>query len=50
MAVARRCSRSFDRYCARHRRNHPHAPLPTRWEYEHRRIRRQEAYPSSRCC
>ncbi|MEV4228208.1 hypothetical protein AB0J81_14130 [Streptomyces bobili] len=38
----------YGRYCARHRRNHPHVP-PTRREYEYRHTRHQEARPSSRC-
>ncbi|WP_405805867.1 YbdD/YjiX family protein [Streptomyces sp. NBC_00210] len=41
---------AYDRYCERHRRHHPHAPVPTRREYEHMRTRHREANPSSRCC
>ncbi|WP_405594740.1 YbdD/YjiX family protein [Streptomyces sp. NBC_01410] len=41
---------AYDRYCERHLRNHPDAPVPTRPEYEKLRIAHQEAHPSSRCC
>lgn len=40
----------YDRYCDRHRRHHPHAPVPTRREYEVLRTRNREQQPQSRCC
>lgn len=40
----------YDRYCDRHRRRHPHAPVPTRREYEVLRTLRREGQPESRCC
>lgn len=40
----------YDRYCRRHRRHHPHAPVPTRREYEVLRSLRREEHPQSRCC
>ncbi|MEU8781322.1 YbdD/YjiX family protein [Streptomyces sp. NPDC048637] len=41
---------AYDRYCERHRRNHPYAPVPTRREYEQLRTQHRETHPSSRCC
>ncbi|WP_031477261.1 YbdD/YjiX family protein [Streptomyces bicolor] len=40
----------YDRYCERHRRRHPQAPVPTRREYDVLRTLRQEEHPQSRCC
>lgn len=40
----------YDRYCERHRRNHPQAPVPTRRQYEEMRTRHRERHPASRCC
>ncbi|MFE9024277.1 YbdD/YjiX family protein [Streptomyces sp. NPDC007808] len=40
----------YDRYCERHRCRHPHAPVPTRREYEVLRTLRREEHPRSRCC
>jgi len=40
----------YDRYCDRHQRHHPHAPVPTRREYEVLRTRNREQQPQSRCC
>ncbi|MEV0181584.1 YbdD/YjiX family protein [Streptomyces sp. NPDC050625] len=40
----------YDRYCERHRRHHPHAPLPTRREYERMRTTRREYESPGRCC
>lgn len=40
----------YDRYCERHRGHHPHAPLPTRREYEVLRTLHRETHPQSRCC
>ncbi|WP_264931933.1 YbdD/YjiX family protein [Streptomyces sp. A012304] len=40
----------YDRHCERHRRRHPHAPVPTRREYQLLRTRHQEEHASSRCC
>lgn len=40
----------YDRYCDRHRRRHPQAPVPTRREYEELRTLRREEHPRSRCC
>ncbi|MGW1022747.1 YbdD/YjiX family protein [Streptomyces sp. NPDC002577] len=40
----------YDRYCERHGRAHPHAPLPTRREYEVLRTRHLERHAHSRCC
>ncbi|WP_078907189.1 YbdD/YjiX family protein, partial [Streptomyces stelliscabiei] len=34
----------YDRYCDRHRRHHPKAPLPTRREYDVLRTRRREEH------
>ncbi|MBB6417549.1 YbdD/YjiX family protein [Streptomyces sp. AK010] len=39
-----------DRYCLRWQRRHPHAPRPTRREYQVLRTRHQEARTQSRCC
>ncbi|EMF55091.1 YbdD/YjiX family protein [Streptomyces bottropensis] len=40
----------YDRYCDRHRRHHPKAPLPTRREYDALRTRHREENPEGRCC
>ncbi|GGK55247.1 hypothetical protein GCM10010094_14660 [Streptomyces flaveus] len=40
----------YDRYCERHRRRHPHAPPPSRREYEVLRTHHRENHPQSRCC
>ncbi|MEW2395082.1 CstA-like transporter-associated (seleno)protein [Streptomyces sp. NPDC046862] len=40
----------YDRYRARHRRHHPHAPVPTRGEYERMRTLRRECETPGRCC
>lgn len=40
----------YDRYCERHLRHHPIAPVPTRREYQVLRTRYQEAHPQGRCC
>ncbi|MGW7403949.1 CstA-like transporter-associated (seleno)protein [Streptomyces sp. NPDC054833] len=40
----------YDRYCERHRRHHPHAPVPTRREYERMRTTRREYESPGRCC
>jgi uncharacterized short protein YbdD (DUF466 family) len=40
----------YDRYCERHRRHHPHAPVPGRREYEVLRTLHRENHPQSRCC
>ncbi|GCB50514.1 YbdD/YjiX family protein [Streptomyces sp. NL15-2K] len=40
----------YDRYCERHRRHHPLAPIPTRREYQVLRTRHREEHPQSRCC
>jgi uncharacterized short protein YbdD (DUF466 family) len=40
----------YDRYCERHRRRHPDAPLPSRREYEVLRTHHRENHPQSRCC
>ncbi|MDW4905724.1 YbdD/YjiX family protein [Streptomyces sp. ADMS] len=40
----------YDRYCARHLGHHPHAPVPTRREYEVLRTLHRETHPQSRCC
>lgn len=40
----------YGRYCERHRRNHPRAPVPTRRQYEEMRTRHREEHPVSRCC
>ncbi|WP_416983012.1 CstA-like transporter-associated (seleno)protein [Streptomyces sp. T028] len=40
----------YDRYCARHRRRHPHAPVPTRREYQRMRTVRREGESPGRCC
>ncbi|MFF4544571.1 CstA-like transporter-associated (seleno)protein [Streptomyces sp. NPDC001406] len=40
----------YDRYCERHRRHHPHAPVPTRREYERIRTMRREYESPGRCC
>ncbi|MEV6394636.1 YbdD/YjiX family protein [Streptomyces sp. NPDC051907] len=41
---------AYDRYCERHRGSNPHAPVPTRRQYERLRVQHQEDHPSSRCC
>ncbi|WP_149185112.1 YbdD/YjiX family protein [Streptomyces sp. TRM49041] len=40
----------YDRYCERRRRHCPHAPLPTRREYERMRTAHREQDTPSRCC
>ncbi|KFG01491.1 hypothetical protein IQ62_07305 [Streptomyces scabiei] len=40
----------YDRYCDRHRRHHPQAPVPTRREYDAWRTLRREEHPEGRCC
>ncbi|MFF4584809.1 CstA-like transporter-associated (seleno)protein [Streptomyces sp. NPDC001388] len=40
----------YDRYCARHRRHHPHAPVPSRREYQRMRTTRREYESPGRCC
>ncbi|WP_037668284.1 YbdD/YjiX family protein [Streptomyces griseus] len=40
----------YDRYCAHRHRHHPHAPLPTRRQYEVLRAHHRETNPQSRCC
>lgn len=40
----------YERYCLRHRREHPGAPVPTRKAYERARLRRREENPQGRCC
>ncbi|MGX2992778.1 YbdD/YjiX family protein [Streptomyces sp. JNUCC 64] len=41
---------AYERYCARHRADHPGAPVPTPREYQRLLAARQEAAPRSRCC
>ncbi|WP_340381670.1 YbdD/YjiX family protein [Streptomyces sp. SS7] len=41
---------AYDRYCARHRRRHPQAPVPTRREYQRMRELRSEGASPGRCC
>ncbi|MCF1597201.1 YbdD/YjiX family protein [Streptomyces muensis] len=41
---------AYDRYCERHRRHHPLAPVPTRREYQALRTLHQENRSHSRCC
>ncbi|MFE7853171.1 YbdD/YjiX family protein [Streptomyces sp. NPDC057403] len=40
----------YDRYCERHRRHHPFAPVPTRREYQVLRTLHRETHPQGRCC
>ncbi|MFJ8613721.1 YbdD/YjiX family protein [Streptomyces sp. NPDC093675] len=40
----------YERYCAWHRRRHPHAPLPSRRDYQVLRAHRAEVAPQGRCC
>ncbi|MFJ8105043.1 YbdD/YjiX family protein [Streptomyces sp. NPDC096132] len=40
----------YDRYCERHRRHHPQAPVPTRREYQRMRTAQREHESPSRCC
>ena len=40
----------YDRYCERHRHQHPLAPPPTRREYEVLRTRHREEHAEGRCC
>lgn len=40
----------YERYCARHRNQHPHAPTPTRREFEVLQAKHREEHPTSRCC
>ncbi|MET7651513.1 MULTISPECIES: YbdD/YjiX family protein [unclassified Streptomyces] len=40
----------YDRYCERHRRHHPLAPIPTRRAYQVLRSLHREENPQSRCC
>ena len=40
----------YDRYCERHLRHHPLAPVPTPREYQALRARHREDHPQSRCC
>jgi len=40
----------YDRYLARHEREHPGTPALTRREFEKRRMDRAQAHPQSRCC
>ncbi|MEV4335412.1 YbdD/YjiX family protein [Streptomyces sp. NPDC049597] len=40
----------YDRYCDRHRRNHPDAPVPTRAEYDRMRTTQRECESPGRCC
>ena len=40
----------YDRYCERHRRRHPLAPVPSRRAYEARRALHRETHPQGRCC
>ncbi|MER6122054.1 YbdD/YjiX family protein [Streptomyces sp. NPDC001795] len=40
----------YDRYCDRHRRHHPLAPVPTRREYERIRTAQRESDTPARCC
>ncbi|MFF8955541.1 YbdD/YjiX family protein [Streptomyces sp. NPDC014894] len=41
---------AYDRYCERHRREHPGAEPPTPREFQRLLVRRQEERPRSRCC
>ncbi|MFI5795667.1 YbdD/YjiX family protein [Streptomyces sp. NPDC051677] len=40
----------YDRYCERHRRHHPLAPVPNRREYQVLRSLHREQHPQNRCC
>jgi uncharacterized short protein YbdD (DUF466 family) len=40
----------YDRYLARHGREHPDAVPLTRREFEKRRMDRAQEHPQSRCC
>ncbi|MBB5793837.1 uncharacterized short protein YbdD (DUF466 family) [Streptomyces caelestis] len=40
----------YDRYCERRRRHHPHAPVPTRREYQRMRTAQRECEAPGRCC
>jgi uncharacterized short protein YbdD (DUF466 family) len=40
----------YDRYCERHTRHHPHAPVPTRREYAQMRTTQRECETPNRCC
>jgi uncharacterized short protein YbdD (DUF466 family) len=40
----------YDRYLARHAREHPAAPALTRREFEKRRMDRVQENPQARCC
>lgn len=40
----------YERYCDRHRRHHPNAPVPTRREYQQIRSSHCELERPSRCC
>ncbi|MET7438571.1 YbdD/YjiX family protein [Streptomyces sp. NPDC005568] len=40
----------YDRYCRYHHRRHPHAPVPTRREYQLLRTLRSESESPGRCC
>ncbi|WP_406307049.1 YbdD/YjiX family protein [Streptomyces sp. NBC_00885] len=40
----------YGRYCERHLRHHPLAPVPTRREYQEQRALHRETHPQSRCC
>ncbi|HSA50137.1 MAG TPA: YbdD/YjiX family protein [Yinghuangia sp.] len=41
---------AYERYCARHLREHPDRPAPSRRDYERHRSRHREHNPASRCC
>jgi uncharacterized short protein YbdD (DUF466 family) len=40
----------YDRHCARHLREHPDAPVPSRRAYEAWRAKEKEGRPQTRCC
>ncbi|KAB1143012.1 YbdD/YjiX family protein [Streptomyces luteolifulvus] len=40
----------YDRYCERHRRHHPKAPVPTRREFHRIRTLQRECEAPGRCC
>jgi uncharacterized short protein YbdD (DUF466 family) len=40
----------YDRFVAHARRHHPDAPVPSRRDFERRRMDEREANPRARCC
>ena len=40
----------YGRYCERHPRHHPPAPVPTPREYQLQRTLHRETHPQGRCC